>query len=436
MKVIREISRGGFGRVEEVKLANGEHYARKIFNPAFLTSSEYEYQKLVKRFQREVRVQSALKSSSFIPVVKEELNDYEPYYLMPLAEKNLYQEIQESKKSGIVPRQALSDVLNALEELHELGYVHRDLKPANVLFLKGLWKLSDFGLVLPPEGTTTKLTSIDSNWGTASYCAPEQSIEFRNATFSADIYAFGCILHDIYGNRQRVPYQRYSAPGEIGGIIEKCTEIRPEKRFQSVRALRGVLLTLLSSAPTITPSPEAADWLEAVSEVTKWDSTELMKFIRFLSNEADESDRYTVLRDLNEEALTHINLLDTDLFKTIASIYCEWIGNSDFAWDFCDVLIRRLEQIFELGDIECKANVVLAAVQLGKKHHRFFVMRRVIQMCGTILDDIVARRIVIEINAQEQQSAFINFVKVLDRDFNEYHPRIAELLTQFVTLSP
>jgi hypothetical protein len=82
------------------------------------------------------------------------------------------------------------------------------------------------------------------------------------------------------------------------------------------------------------------------------------------------------------------------------------------------------------------SEVVLAAVQLGKKHHRFFVMRRVIQMCGTILDDIVARRIVIEINAQEQQSAFINFVKVLDRDFNEYHPRIAELLTQFVTLSP
>ncbi|QSV74519.1 MAG: protein kinase family protein [Aphanizomenon flos-aquae KM1D3_PB] len=57
--------------------------------------------------------------------------------------------MQDARSNGIPPLEALSDILNALEELHFLGYVHRDLKPQNILFHQGRWKLSDFGLVLP-----------------------------------------------------------------------------------------------------------------------------------------------------------------------------------------------------------------------------------------------------------------------------------------------
>jgi serine/threonine protein kinase len=60
MKVIREISRGGFGRVEEVEIATGERLARKTFAPAIPPTSDAEREKLVSRFRREVKVQSSL----------------------------------------------------------------------------------------------------------------------------------------------------------------------------------------------------------------------------------------------------------------------------------------------------------------------------------------------------------------------------------------
>jgi serine/threonine protein kinase len=197
MKVIETINQGGFGIVEKVRLDDGAVVARKTFNPSIPIRSDAERGKLLKRFRREVRYQSSIKTESVCPIYDYDLSIDNPWFTMPLAEKTLVEEIAECKANGTSPSEALADVLNALEKLHELGFVHRDLKPQNILLIKGIWRLTDFGLILPPCGTTTKLTSIGSAWGTLEYAAPEQSSEFHTVGPTADIYAFGCILHDI-----------------------------------------------------------------------------------------------------------------------------------------------------------------------------------------------------------------------------------------------
>ncbi len=196
MNVIDIINRGGFGRVERVALSDGTVLAQKVFDPTQDVIAGSDIDKLKKRFKREVRVQSSLSGDFFVPVIAFDLDTDQPWFTMPLCERNYSVQIAEDKAKGIVSPQPLADILNALEALHLLGYTHRDLKPQNILLHEGRWKLSDFGLVLPSASETTQLTSTDSAWGTQMYCAPEQAQDFRGVTLQADVYSFGCILHD------------------------------------------------------------------------------------------------------------------------------------------------------------------------------------------------------------------------------------------------
>ena len=85
--------------------------------------------------------------------------------------------------------------------------------------------ISDFGLISGINGESSNLTGSNAQGGTENYAAPELIRNMKRATFSADIYSFGAILHDIFGQGiNRIPYTELSLAGPIGQIIEKCTK--------------------------------------------------------------------------------------------------------------------------------------------------------------------------------------------------------------------
>lgn len=420
------IARGGFGIVERVTMADGTKLARKTFTPQVPGLDTSDIEKMRARFAREVKVQSSLSSPNFIPILESDLSSGSPWYLMPLADRNLLDEIQQCRMAGTAPTAALADVLNALEELHQLGFVHRDLKPQNVLLLQETWRLTDFGLVLPMSSTTTKLTSTESAWGTAGYCAPEQAIDFKGVTAAADIYAFGCILHDIFGRTSRIPYARHTAGGAIGGVIEKCTELKPERRFKSVKTLRGTLLSLLATSPQVHASAKATEWASELPTIASWDQEKAESFVRYLTNDAQASDKFVLLRDFSEAQFEIFRGKFEELWKYLVLQYCEWVDSSSFEFSFCDVLVRRLGYIFEHGDLESKAASALTAAELGASHNRYAVMHYLVRMCGSSIDESAAQRIAVEIRAADAQANFLRCVEGIAKSVNDYHPRIAE----------
>src|SRR4051812_39606924 len=99
MKVIREINRGGFGVVHEVLSQTGEHLARKTFGPQIASPEELD--KLQRRFEREVRVQSQIQHPNIMPIMTHDLNASPPWFTMPLATKSLEAKIASDHGAGI-----------------------------------------------------------------------------------------------------------------------------------------------------------------------------------------------------------------------------------------------------------------------------------------------------------------------------------------------
>jgi eukaryotic-like serine/threonine-protein kinase len=99
--VIEQIARGGFGRVERIKAADGRTLARKVFDPSpeLGVSSAADLEKLRRRFEREVRVQSYCAKHGAIPILDSDLKADPPWFVMPLADKNYAEQIKEDRTS-------------------------------------------------------------------------------------------------------------------------------------------------------------------------------------------------------------------------------------------------------------------------------------------------------------------------------------------------
>ncbi|NVM56583.1 MAG: serine/threonine protein kinase [Desulfobacterales bacterium] len=435
MRVIREISRGGFGIVEEVDY-KGERYARKIFQPTIpdLVANPQKLEKARQRFRREIRIQKEIDHRNIMPILDENLDADPPWFLMPLAEEDYTSQIERDKEAGEVSLEPLLEILAGLEELHRLGYVHRDLKPQNVLLLDGRWVLSDFGLILPTLRDTTMLTSTDSAWGTELYAAPEIVHSFRNAPPQADIFSFGCMLHDIVGTSPRLPYAQATGPRPLGAIIEHCTAQDPADRFADIAALRSALVvSLVGPVPTVE-TPQVENWIEQLTtDPSSIDKSTWEQIVRLIERDLDSSDANALLNAIDIPQLEHLQQTAPLLFARLVPLLCRWIRTADFAFAYCDVLGARLKKIYQLGSVREKAEATIAAFVLGCSHNRWFVMRTFRTMASPGISEDLAERLAIDLvamgrvtlyNVEQIERAQIGVSK------NNLHPRIQRALEE------
>jgi serine/threonine protein kinase len=429
VKVIKRINQGGFGIIDEVLCDDGNHYARKQFfaSDQFKADSEL-CERLKIRFIREVKTQKILPSDYFIPILFDDLNASNPYFIMPLADDVYTNEISRSKSESRNP-EGLGDILNALEFLHDKGLVHRDLKPQNILKHNGAWKLADFGLISQDKEILSQtITTSKHAFGTAMYCAPEQVVEFNRITPQADIYSFGAILHDIFTDGNRVPYSELGGTGEIGQIIAKCTRHKKEQRFKNIKSIRTKLLTLLSGDHKTSINQSDLEWQTKFDNVLNWDEDTLENFVFYLKQSPTIGD--FVFNNFTEENLQAIHLLNRELFNELALIYLDWVYQKTFNFDYCDVVVNNVYFIYQhTKDVEVKSKCSISAAELGKSHNRWYVMRYVIKMSDVDIDDNLAFRIGMDIELDERNK--MNFKRCaagINLTVSSYHKLVKEAL--------
>jgi tetratricopeptide (TPR) repeat protein len=182
----------------------------------------------------------------------------------------------------------------AIEAAHRAGVIHRDLKPGNVMLTGTGAKVLDFGvakalLAASDRGAqagsaaSTQLptltfaeTAEGTLIGTLPYMAPEQ-VEGRQADPRSDIWALGCILHEMatgerpFGGASQasliaailtaapepVSHRRPPAPERLDWVVKRCLEKDPERRWQSARDV-AIELEAIALSTVATPPPPSA----------------------------------------------------------------------------------------------------------------------------------------------------------------------------------
>src|SRR6266480_728538 len=250
-EVLRVIGRGAYGEIWLACSLTGALRAVKI---VYRSTFESE-----RAFQREFQGMSAFEPISrahagFIDVLHVGCTSEYLYYIMELADDHLAG--RKIDVANYEPRTLKSDVdrqkrlsasesiqlglslTEALHALHAHGLTHRDIKPSNIIFVDGVPKLADIGLVAA--------TGQRSFVGTEGYVPPEGP-----GTTQADIFSLGKVLYEISSGKDRLDFPEIDSrlstrPDKeqlllLNEVLVRACAADPQRRYDSALAMHDDL---------------------------------------------------------------------------------------------------------------------------------------------------------------------------------------------------
>ncbi len=297
-EVLRPLARGGLG---EVFVARDGRLNREVAVKLIEESQAADPQSRA-RFLLEAEITGGLEHPGIVPVYAlGENSDGRLFYAMRLVRgETLKERIRRFHHAGSIGRQpvAFRQLLNHFVRIcdivayaHSRGVLHRDLKPSNVMLGKfGETLVVDWGLAKPIEpsgdsqppaldevklrpisGSSVKGTMHGATLGTPQYMSPEQALgQLERVGRVSDVYSLGATLYciltgsppladitDVGAVLSRValgdiaPPQSLNSdvPATLEAICMKAMAVRPEERYQSVRALEADIESWLADEP-------------------------------------------------------------------------------------------------------------------------------------------------------------------------------------------
>jgi formylglycine-generating enzyme required for sulfatase activity len=250
-EVLRVVGRGAYGEIWLARSLTGALRAVKV---VYRSTFESE-----RAFQREFQGMSSFEPISrahdgFVDILHVGRTGDYLYYIMELADDHLTgREIdvvnyaprtlrseldRQTRLSASESIQLGLSLTEALAALHGHGLAHRDIKPSNIIFIDGVPKLADIGLVAA--------SGQRSFVGTEGYVPPEGP-----GTPQADIFSLGKVLYEISTGKDRLDFPELdstltSRPDKdrlllLNDVLVKACAGDPHRRYDSALAMHDDL---------------------------------------------------------------------------------------------------------------------------------------------------------------------------------------------------
>ncbi len=236
-RLVRPLGSGGMGTVYEAENSNtGQLVALKLISAEVAMSADG-----VERFRQEGRLASTIAHPRCVFVLAADEEAGRPYIVMELMTGSTLKELVD-RQGPLAPEDAIRkilDIIDGLQEAHQLGVVHRDVKPSNC-FLEpdGRVKIGDFGLA-KSLSRSGHLTRTGAFLGTPLFASPEQ-IRGEEVDPQSDVYSVAATLYFLLTGQ--APFEQVDAAATLARIVSEPASSMRALRLDVPPALDRVVL--------------------------------------------------------------------------------------------------------------------------------------------------------------------------------------------------